>query len=162
MQMIIMIAMLSVIFGLTGTYAFCKSGSMIEFFGGNKKTRKMRIIRILISVAIGGCSAMMSHTISMVMIHLIVLFLIFDVVAFVLRLFLRRKKESGVYQVLHKIYRCGVLPIVIFVAVMIYGLSNITEVKQTDYSLATVKEIGNYKIALLQIRILIRFRVRIR
>ena len=53
MQMIIMIAMLSVIFGLTGTYAFCKSGSMIEFFGGNKKTRKMRIIRILISVAIG-------------------------------------------------------------------------------------------------------------
>ena len=149
MQMIIMIAMLSVIFGLTGTYAFCKSGSMIEFFGGNKKTRKMRIIRILISVAIGGCSAMMSHTISMVMIHLIVLFLIFDVVAFVLRLFLRRKKESGVYQVLHKIYRCGVLPIVIFVAVMIYGLSNITEVKQTDYSLATVKEIGNYKIALL-------------
>jgi len=84
---------------------------------------------------------MMSHTISMVMIHLIVLFLFFDVVAFVLRLFLSRKKESGVYQVLHKIYRCGALPIVIFVAVMIYGLTNITEVKQTDYSLATVKEI---------------------
>lgn len=40
MQMIIMIAMLSVIFGLTGTYAFCKSGSMIEFFGGNKKNEK--------------------------------------------------------------------------------------------------------------------------
>ena len=40
MQMIIMIAMLSVIFGLTGTYAFCKSGSMIEFFGGNKKREK--------------------------------------------------------------------------------------------------------------------------
>lgn len=54
MQMIIMIAMFSVIFGLTGTYVFCKSGSMIEFFGGNKKTRKMRIIRILISVVIGG------------------------------------------------------------------------------------------------------------
>ena len=69
MQMIIMIAMLSVIFGLTGTYAFCKSGSMIEFFGGNKKTRKMRIIRSLISVVIGGCSAMMSRTISMVMLH---------------------------------------------------------------------------------------------
>ena len=32
---------------------------------------------------------------------------------------------------------------------MIYGLTNMTEVKQTDYSLATVKEIGNYKIALL-------------
>lgn len=40
MQMIIMIAMLSVIFGLTGTYVFCKSGSMIEFFGGNKKNEK--------------------------------------------------------------------------------------------------------------------------
>ncbi len=93
MQMIIMIAMLSVIFGLTGTYAFCKSGSMIEFFGGNKKTRKMRIIRSLISVVIGGCSAMMSRTISMVMLHLIVLFLFFDVVAFVLR-FLRRKKRA--------------------------------------------------------------------
>ena len=149
MQMIIMIAMLSVIFGLTGTYAFCKSGSMIEFFGGNKKTGKMRIIRILISVVIGGCSAMMSRTISMVMLHLIVLFLFFDVVAFVLRLFLRRKKESGVYHVLHKIYRCGALPIAIFATVMIYGLTNMTEVKQTDYSLATVKEIGNYKIALL-------------
>ena len=149
MQMIIMIAMLSVIFGLTGSYVFCKSGSMIEFFGGNKKTRKMRIIRILISVVIGGCSAMMSRTISMVMLHLIVLFLFFDVVAFVLRLFLRRKKESGVYHVLHKIYRCGALPVVIFIIVMIYGLTNMTEVKQTDYSLATVKEIGNYKIALL-------------
>ena len=33
----------------------------------------------------------------------------------------------------------------LLVAVMIYGLTNITEVKQTDYSLATVKEIGNYK-----------------
>ena len=124
MQMIIMIAMLSVIFGLTGTYVFCKSGSMIEFFGGDKKTRKMRIIRILISVVIGGCSAMMSRTISMVMLHLIVLFLFFDVVAFVLRLFLRRKKESGVYHVLHKIYRCGALPVVIFIIVMIYGLTN--------------------------------------
>lgn len=93
-QMIIMIAMLSVIFGLTGTYAFCKSGSMIEFFGGNKKTRKMRIIRILISVVIGGCSAMMSRTISMVMLHLIVLFLFFDVVAFVLRLFLLPQKRE--------------------------------------------------------------------
>ena len=86
MQMIIMIVMLCIIFGLTGTYVFCKSGSMIEFFGGNKKTRKMRIIRILISVAIGGCSAMMNHTISMVMIHLIVLYINFDVVAVVLRL----------------------------------------------------------------------------
>lgn len=86
---------------------------------------------------------------SMVMLHLIVLFLFFDVVAFVLRLFLRRKKESRVYRVLHKIYRCGALPVVIFIIVMIYGLTNMTEVKQTDYSLATVKEIGNYKIALL-------------
>ena len=129
---------------------------------GTKNEKNEGIIRILISVAIGGCSAMMSHTISMVMIHLIVLFLIFDVVAFVLRLFLRRKKESGVYQVLHKIYRCGVLPIVIFVVVMINGLSNITEVKQTDYSLATVKEIETIKLHCLQIRILIRFRVRIR
>ena len=54
----------------------------------------MRIIRILISVAIGGCSAMMNHTISMVMIHLIVLFLIFDVVAVVLRLFCAAKKRA--------------------------------------------------------------------
>ncbi len=40
MQMIIMIVMLCIIFGLTGTYVFCKSDSMIEFFGGNKKREK--------------------------------------------------------------------------------------------------------------------------
>ncbi len=161
MQMIIMIAMLSVIFGLTGTYAFCKSGSMIEFFGGNKKTRKMRIIRSLISVVIGGCSAMMSRTISMVMLHLIVLFLFFDVVAFVLRLFLRRKKRAEYIGFFIK-FTLWCTAVVIFIIVMIYGLTNMTEVKQTDYSLATVKEIGNYKIACLQIRTLIRFKARIR
>ena len=39
---------------------------------------------------------MMSRTISMVMLHLIVLFLFFDVVAFVLRLFCAEKREWSI------------------------------------------------------------------
>lgn len=149
MQMIMMIAMLCVIFGIVAVYVYVKSGSMIDFFGGSSKTRKMRVVRILAAAVIGGCCAMMRETISMVMLHLVVLFLFFDLVAIILRLILRRAKEGRVYEIFHKIYRCGVLPVAVFVVVMIYAFTNMTEVKQTDYSLATVKNIGSYKIALV-------------
>ena len=147
MQRVMIVVLLVFIFCLSAVYIYRKSGSLISFYGGNPQTRKGRIIRAGVALIVGVICANMRHTSAMVVLHLVFLFLIQDLAAGLLRLLFRRGKECKFYQLLHKIYHCGLVPVFFFVPVLIFGFANMWHVQEKEYSVSTVKEIENYRIA---------------
>ncbi len=149
MQYIFIIIMLGTIFCLSAAYVYRKSGSLITFYGGNPVSWKGRVFRIAAALLGGAVCANMRHTSAMVVLHLLFLFLIVDLAAGLFRLLLRRAGGTGFYHLCHRIYRCGVIPVVIFAILMGYGFSNMRHIQKKEYAVSSVKEIGNYRIALL-------------
>lgn len=147
MQRGLMVVFLGFIFCLSAAYTYRKSGSLISFYGGVPSSRKGRIIRAGVALILGVICANMRHTSAMVALHLILLFLIQDLAAGLLRLLFRRGKERKYYQFLHKIYHCGLVPVAFFLVFMIYGFVNMGHVEGKDYTVSTVKEMGDYRIA---------------
>lgn len=149
MQFAFIIVFLVFIFGLSTAYSYRKLGSLISFYGGNPSSRTCRIIRVIMALIIGGICANMRHTSAMVTLHLLVLFLLFDLGAGLLRLLLRPIQKTRFYKLPHHIYHSGVLPAAVFIILMFYGVSNMNHIEKKEYAVSTVKEIGSYRIALL-------------
>lgn len=138
-----------IIWGLTAAYTYYKLGSLITFYKGDPKKIYMRVIRATIAILVGRICISLRHTSSMVALHGIAVFGVLDLAACLLRLILRQKKETRLYQVLHRIYRCGLVPVLILAIVLSYGFSNMWHIREKEYSVSTVKQIQNYRIALL-------------
>lgn len=143
------IAFEAIIFGLAAIYTYRKSGSLITFYKGDPTKRYMRVIRGVVALGVGCICANLRHTSSMVALHGVVVFGVLDLAACLLRLILCRKKESRYYKVLHKIYRCGLVPVLMLALILNYGFSNMWHIREKYYSVFTVKQIQNYRIALL-------------
>ena len=138
-----------VIMVLVAVYVYWKSGSLIEFYGGSPAKWYMRLIRAVIALAIGYLCRNTWNTTAMILLHLLAMFLIMDLVAFILRLILRGKKESKWYDVLRRIYHCGFVSVILFVIIMGYGYYNMNHIQKTEYNVTTVKAIQDYDVALL-------------
>ena len=84
-----------------------------------------------------------------VLLHLIVLFGVMDVVSIPVRLLLGKKKEKKGYRFLRWIYYSGIIPVVLFLVIMVYGFNQMEHIQRTEYHVSTVKQIRDYRIALL-------------
>lgn len=149
MQMALIIVFLIFIFGLSAAYSYRKLGSLINFYGGNTAGRVCHIVRILMALLIGGVCANLRHTSAIFVLHFLALFLIFDLVAALLRLLLRPTKKTRFYKLPHYIFHSGVLPASAFILLMFYGISNMNYIDKKEYTVSTVKEVDSYRIALL-------------
>lgn len=138
-----------IIFSLTAVYTYHKSGSLIAFYKGDPKKIWVRVIRAVVAAAAGCICMNLRHTSAMVALHVIIVFAVLDLAACLLRLLLRRKKEARFYEVLRRIYRCGLVPVLILAVVLSYGFTNMRHIREKEYTISTVKQISNYRIALL-------------
>lgn len=137
------------IFGVTSLYTYRKLGSFITFYKGNPTKTSVRIIRAAAAAVVGCICMNLRHVSAMVAIHAVVLFAVQDLAACLLRLMLRRKKKTWVYGVLRRVYRYGLVPVLILAVVLVYGFSNMRQIREKEYAIATAKQIQNYRIALL-------------
>lgn len=134
---------------LVAFYVYWKSGNLIEFYGGSPAKWYMRLIRAVIALGIGYLCRNTWNTAAMVLLHLVAMFLILDLIALILRLILRKKRETKWYDILHRTYRLGLVPVLLFVIVMTYGYYNMNHIQETEYHIGTVKAVQNYDVALL-------------
>ena len=134
---------------LVALYVYWRSGSLIEFYGGSPAKWYMRLVRAAAALAIGYLCRNTWNKAAMVLLHFLASFLILDLMALILRRILRKKKETKYYDVFHRIYRSGFVPVVLFVILMVYGYYNMNHIRKTEYEVATVKEIQNYDVVLL-------------
>lgn len=143
------VAIFLVMMVLVGIYVYWKSGKFIEFYRGNPCKWWVRLIRVGIALIIGYICRNTWNTTAMILLHLLAMFLILDLLAIVVRRIWRKKRETKLYGVLHRMYRLGFVPVVVFVIIMAYGFYNMNHIKKTEYEVATVKEIQDYNVALL-------------
>ena len=143
------IAIFAVMMILVALYVYWKSGNLIEFYGGSPTKWYMRLIRAVIALAIGYLCRNTWNTTAMILLHLLAVFLLMDLIALILRLILRRKKETKWYDVLHRIYHCGFVSVILLAIIMGYGYYNMNHIQKTEYNVTTVKAIQDYDVALL-------------
>ena len=149
MQHLLMIAVLILIFSLSAAYIYRKLASFISFYGGSPTSRTSHTVRIIIALILGMICANMRHFSAIVVLHLIVLFLISDLIAGLLRLLFRPTKNTRFYKLLHYIHHSGVVPMAVLILLTLYGVFNMNRIDKKEYAVSTVKEINNYKIALV-------------
>lgn len=130
-------------------YLYWKSGRMIAFYHGNPTKGKLRLIRIGCSLLVAFFSCNMWTTMSIVLLHLIVLFGVMDVLSIPVRLLLEKKKEKKGYRFLRWVYYSGIIPVALFLVIMVYGFNQMEHIQRTEYHVSTIKQIRDYRIALL-------------
>ena len=130
-------------------YLYWKSGRMIAFYHGNPTKGKLRLIRIGCSLLVAFFSCNMWTTMSIVLLHLIVLFGVMDVLSIPVRLLLEKKKEKKGYRFLRWFYYSGIIPVALFLVIMVYGFNQMEHIQRTEYHVSTIKQIRDYRIALL-------------
>lgn len=130
-------------------YLYWKSGRMIAFYHGNPTKGKLRLIRIGCSLLVAFLSCNMWTTMSIVLLHLIVLFGVMDVLSIPVRLLLEKKKEKKGYRFLRWFYYSGIIPVALFLVIMVYGFNQMEHIQRTEYHVSTIKQIRDYRIALL-------------
>ena len=104
--------------------------------------KSTKIILWILSVLFGIASFNLFSVIGIILLHFAVLSLVFDAVNFAVKA--ARKTDTPVWT---KLYKSSILPIVCAVAVFAYGYVNIRDVRRTEYSMVTTKDIAkDYKV----------------
>jgi hypothetical protein len=60
-----------------------------------------------------------------------------------------REKEGTLYRILRFLYASGLVPVLILALVFSYGFSNMWYIREQQYTVTTVKQVSDYRIALL-------------
>ena len=129
---------------LEGIYLMIFFNRILKHFTGWSKAATLSMaagaafIIIYFSVNIFSLSAML-------VIHFIVVSLIVDLVYIIIKK-TKGVKEDGRFE---KIYRIGIIPVIIVAIIMIYGKINMHHVVETDYTVYTAKEADDLRIAFI-------------
>lgn len=126
-------------------YTFFCVRRLLKFYGADVKKKGILAINILITIVVAALGINLFSNIGVVVLHAIAAFAVLDVIAFFVRLFCKKNGDSFFY----KLYRCGLIPILVGVLVFAYGTINMNHIRQTAYEIKTDKLEGNYRIVLL-------------
>lgn len=133
-----LIALLGGFYWLTGRYLF--------LWGIDSKTRGIRISRIGLSLLLGlGC--LKWRMTGLIAVHFISVFAVLELVAF----FFRRtnRSKSGCPRLIGRIYRSGVLPVLLTGLLLGYGFHNMIHIVKTEYTVTSDKLSRDYEIVLI-------------
>ena len=144
--MLILVA--CVIFLLLGVYLYRFLLRIVELTKYNRKSRATRLIVALISIALLFTSIKFIGYGLVLLMHIIVIAWIVDGVYYILKKFTKTKKEN---ERLAKLYKSGLIPILLTSIILCYGYFNMYNVVETDYQVNTKKNIRKegYTIAMI-------------
>ncbi|MCI8609585.1 MAG: metallophosphoesterase [Firmicutes bacterium] len=113
----------------------------------------LQILPLLLALLIAFLCKNVWSAVALVVLHVLLMSFLLDVAAFVVRLVsqwlpMLQPKPSR-YAFYSKVYRCGLLPLLITAIVFTYGTFNMERVTMTEYELSTDKAVQPYTIALL-------------
>lgn len=119
---------------------------IIKFF---KKDNHIyyHIISIILALGLGFCCYNFANTITIIMLHIIVISLFVDLIYLIVKLILR-KNNIDIKRSIKCIYTFGILPILMSSIFIIYGAINMTKIVETKYDITTNKNL-DYKIVMI-------------
>lgn len=135
-------------------FAYVYLGNMCHFFGADKNTWKVRLIVITILCVMIFFSHSFFSKGFIGVVHVIAIALIMMGINYIYRKVTRRKRSEGTTEwdsnLWQKIYGCHLVPIVLGFVIMAYGVYNMHNIVQKDYTVETDKNLNQqYKIAMI-------------
>ncbi|MBQ1401554.1 MAG: metallophosphoesterase [Firmicutes bacterium] len=131
---------------LAGAYIFVLFSRALETAGMERK-KKRRVISLILTLAVFACVYLFAGYAVMAIYEVFLASALLEI----LNIFLKRTGSSGRREKWGKIYKSGVLTLIIACAVLIYGYINVETTVVTEYSLSTDKAIPerNMKVVLV-------------
>ncbi len=147
---ILSLALGSAVAGLVYLFTrFQKFGVVRKLSGGRKAVRRLLACVPLLAIAAYGFFDMVNAVI--IVLHLAVFWLIFDLAALIVRAIRGRKKESPPEgeKAHFTVYTVGVCAIAACVVYLAFGWYLAHHVWKTEYRVTTDKEVGNLRVAMI-------------
>ncbi|MBR6755023.1 MAG: metallophosphoesterase, partial [Clostridia bacterium] len=111
---------------------------------------KVKIALIAISLALTLLSFNISSMLTVFLLHLMGIDLFLRLVVFIFNKFIK-PKETKIFNNLKKIYKSGIVSILAVAVLLVFGYFNLQNVKATEYSISTNKDIRDegYRVLLI-------------
>lgn len=139
--------LLAFLASFTGIYVYYVVRRIAAHFG--KKIAKRRAYDVIFAAAlvvVFFAVSLLWNLFSMFLLHFIFFSALADLGAFFVRTVFAGHSESKAYGAVRAVYRFAVLPLLLTVAFVSYGLVNFSTVVRKDYSFASEKLTDDYKI----------------
>lgn len=124
------------------------TGRWLSLYRIDVKKRNIRLLRLGIVLLVALFCVLWRTTILIAM-HLMALFLLMDIGAFVIRRLGAKHREEKWFRTFRRIYRSGLVPVVITCLMLAYGAYNMVHIVPTEYTVSTEKVQSDYKVILL-------------
>lgn len=132
-----------------GIYFYFYLFRVANFWGLNKKIRKLKIIVAVLTLTVLICSINLFGFGALLTLHILGIALCMEVLNFIF-MFLHKNKGLKIGH-WRKLYGCGFVPVVITTLIMCYGFFNVRNVVRTHYTVHVNKVIRQqgYKVAMI-------------
>lgn len=129
-------------------YLYKKVKAAVLCFAASWMPKKQRITTVIAALILIIPAVRIYGIWFIILLHITVILLITDVIVFIINKVRKNKELSKVW---NRIYRSGVVAIVLTAVVIVYGRYNIFHVVRTEYTIQTQKKIQSdgYKLVLL-------------
>lgn len=134
-----------------GIYLYIYLKRTATFFTVNTKRKPVKIGMVVITVIMTISCINIFSTVALVVFHIVGIALCMEVINWSIKLILKRKNRCSNNLVWNKVYRCGLIPIIVTVIILCYGFWNMKNVIETDYTIHTQKNIREegYRVAMI-------------
>jgi len=116
--------------------------NILEFFNVKFNKDKMRWIKPILVFFFIGISLKFT-TLIFVFLHIIVISGILEIAKFIIKKVLEKKDVEFDKTIYNKIYKCGIIPLVITIVIMIFAYINMNDIRKTTYDIKTDKKLKN-------------------
>lgn len=138
-----------VVIVFVGIYSFFLIRRVLKFWLKKDSAVFLNILNLItVAMVIFCCSNIWSIS-AVICLHIIVIALLTDITALIIRKILKKYKEDINYLRIKKIYLSGMLPLLFSAVVIAYGFWNMQFAVRTEYQVGTSKNVENYKVVLI-------------
>ncbi len=123
-------------------------GKWMSLYGIDTDTRKIKLLRIGLGIFTLFLSSFW-NIVGLIAVHLIVFFLLTELIAFFIRRHRRKNPEKMLLQPTRIFYRSGLIPVFLTAVFMIYGYWNMGHIVKTEYTVESDKLNSGYSLLLL-------------
>ncbi|MBO5912184.1 MAG: metallophosphoesterase [Clostridia bacterium] len=124
------------------------SGKYLSSFKVDITSVKFRIIRAVVAFAVAALSSIF-HIVLLVMLHLLVLFALGEFFKVIFRKIFKKYNGAKSYVWASKIYKSGVVPVLIVALLFTYGFFNMNTIRQTEYTVTSDKLQNSYRVVFI-------------
>lgn len=148
-RIVIILAVFAIVATLIGLYAHRCIKKVAAFYGADIKSKKWKIINIILAVLVALCCVNMWSVSILIVMHILAIFAVMDLIAYVVRKIFKNKNKESVYKCFRAIYRCGFIPVLITAILGVYGYINMQNIVRTEYTMTSDKLNNSYKVVML-------------